>query len=308
MLQFVLRRIVGAVLSLWVVLTMTFFGIHLLPGDPAEAALAQSTAPQEVLERRREALGLNRPLIVQYVDYILSFVQGRLGISWATGEPVDVMIAHQLAPTISLASISLVIGAAVGGILGYLAAVPAIDFLRYVSRMMTGLTLGMPVMFSGTLLVWLFAIKLDWLPATGQSGPFAWVLPSVVVALSISGSIARVFDASLRSILQQPYILSAQAKGLSRGGAICRHALPVSIPPVLNIIAGQFGFLLGGTVVAESLFARSGLGRLMVSAVLNQDVPVVQGLTILSCTIYILFNTIVDILHGILDPRIRSIE
>jgi peptide/nickel transport system permease protein len=303
---FALRRLSGAALSLWIVITITFFAIHLLPGDPAEAALSQSTAPQEVLERRREALGLNRPLIVQYADYAGHLLRGELGVSWATGEPVEVMIRHQLAPTLGLAFCSLIAGAGIGLGLGYLAAVPETDIIRHISRMITGVALGTPVTFSGTLLVWLFAIKLNWLPATGQTGLVSLILPSVVIGFSVSGAVARAVDAGLRSSMMQPFVLTAQAKGLKRSGAVWRHAIPVGLLPMVNLLSVQFGFLLSGTVIAESFFARPGLGRLLLSGVLNQDIPVVQALTILSCGIYITLNIVADILHAVLDPRIQA--
>jgi peptide/nickel transport system permease protein len=292
--------------SLWVVMTLTFFAIHLLPGDPAEAALSQSTVSQDVLQRRREALGLDQPLFAQYTNYVSRLVQGKLGISWATGEPVEFMISHQLAPTISLAVMSLVIGAGTGLVLGYAAAVPESGSLQFVSRSVTGFALAAPVMFSGTLLVWLFAIRLNWLPATGQQGPLSLLMPSAVVGLSLSGAVARATDAGIRSALEQPFVLAAKAKGLNRALAVRRHALRVGLLPLLNIIAGQFGFLLSGTIIAESFFARPGLGRLLLSAVLTHDVPVVQALTMLSCAIYITLNMLADILHFVFDPRIRA--
>jgi peptide/nickel transport system permease protein len=303
--QFFAKRFLGAILSLWIVLTMTFLAIHLLPGDPAQAALTQSTAPQSLIERRREALGLDKPLSAQYVALVSRLLQGQLGTSWATGEPVEAMIADQISSTLTLACTSLALGVGMGLILGYFAAIPETGPLPSLSRVFTGILLGTPVMFSGTLLIWLFAIKLDWLPATGQGALAGLVLPTGAIGLTISGAIARTVDAGLRSSLEQPYVLAAQAKGLSRLGAVWHHVLPVGLLPLLDVTAAQFGFLLSGTVIAESLFARPGLGRLLLSAVLNQDVPVVQAVTILTCGIFITLNLGADLVHGALDPRIR---
>jgi peptide/nickel transport system permease protein len=287
-------------------MTLTFIAMHLLPGDPAEAALSQSTVSQEVLDRRREALGLDRPLFIQYISYAGRLFHGQLGISWATGEPVDIMIAHQLAPTISLAVLSLLFGVGTGMVLGYTAAVPHMGAIRFISRNIMGFLLATPVMFSGTVLVWLFSIRFNWLPATGHQGPLALVIPAVVVGFSVCGAVSRAVDGGLRSVLEKPFVLAARAKGLNSTDAVWRHAIPVGLPPLLNVIAGQFGFLLSGTIIAESFFARPGLGRLLLSAVLNHDLPVVQALTMLSCAIYIILNMLADVLQMSLDPRVRA--
>jgi peptide/nickel transport system permease protein len=306
MFQFLVRRLLGAVVSLWAAMTLTFFAIHLLPGDPAEAALSQTTVSNDVLQRRREALGLDKPLITQYFAYTSHLLQGQLGISWATGEPVSLMIAHQLAPTLSLAMLSLIVGIGVGTTLGYVSAASDSAIIRLFYRNIINLALATPVMLTGTLLVWLFSIKLHWLPATGHTGIASLLMPGVIVGLSVAGAIATAVRAGLRSVLSQPFVLAAQAKGMTRTRAIHRHALPVGLLPLLNIIAGQMGFLLSGTIIAESFFARPGLGRLLLSAVLNHDVPVVQALTMLSCSVYIALNMLADLLHIVLDPRVRT--
>jgi ABC-type dipeptide/oligopeptide/nickel transport system permease component len=304
-LHFVLRRLFGALLSLWAAITLAFLVLHLTPGDPAEAALSQSTAPQDSLEQRREALGLDLPLPVQYGHFWLNLVRGDLGVSWAAGQPVSTLIGQQLGATVSLAAGGMAAAVIMGVGLGLLAVANQGNLISEVSRGAAGFMLGMPVVFSGILLIFIFSIRLDWLPATGQGTFRQLVLPSLVVGLSAAGGIARAVDTGVSETLSQPFMRAARAKGLSPAQALRRHAVRVGLLPTLDIIALQFGFLLGGAVVTETIFARQGLGRVMLAAVLNKDLPVVLGVVILAALSYSLLNLLADLSHAWLDPRIR---
>ncbi len=305
MFDYLLRRLVGVILALWAAITLAFLAIHIVPGNPAEAALSQSTASEDVLERRREALGLDLPLPAQYARYLGGLLRGDLGVSWSGGEPVGLMIAQQLPPTISLAWAGLTVAVAAGFALGLGAALGQGGWLGEASRSMTGVLLAVPVMFSGTLAAWIFAILLGWLPATGQGSPGHLILPALVVGLNGAGGISRTVEAGVSEAMRQPFMPAAYAKGLARWQAVTRHALRVGLLPTLDIVALQFGFLLGGTVVTESVFARQGVGRLLLAAVLDKDLPVVQGVIILSAVAYSLLNLAADVAKAWLDPRIR---
>jgi peptide/nickel transport system permease protein len=303
--RLILQRLAGAIVSLWIVVTATFFAVHFLPGDPAEAALSQSTVSQDVLDRRREALGLDRPLASQYVHYLGEVVQFRFGISWVTGESVAQMISSQIWATLFLAVTGMGIALAVGLIIGYLASGVEGEAIEQISRSLNGFLLGIPPAFSGTFLIWIFAILLGWLPATGQEGIQTLILPAITVGISTSGGIAQSIQAGLHDIRDQPFLRTAQAKGLTFRQAVWRHGIRIAILPTLSIAAVQFGYLLSGTLIVEMVFARQGLGRLILSAVLNQDLPVVQAAVILVCVNYIVLNACAEVVHAVLDPRVR---
>src|SRR5574341_5838 len=295
----------GLFASLFVTLTLVFLTIHLMPGDPAQAALSQSTASQDVLERRREALGLDLPIHVQFGRYLWRLLHGDLGVSWSAGQSVGFMIASQLAPSAGLAASSMLMAVSLGTVLGLSAAVGAGNRLSGTVRAISGFLLSMPVMFTSTFLVWVFALRLGWLPATGDGDLDQLVLPAAALSPGVAASISRVVDSGVTDVMRQPFMQTALAKGLSRRQAIFRHALRVGMLPALDVIALQAGYLLGGTVVVESVFARQGVGRLMLTAVLDKDLPVVQGVVILAAATYSLLNIAADIAHALLDPRIR---
>lgn len=306
MVAYIGRRLLGLVVSLWAATTLAFFALYLVPGDPAEAALSQSTAPADVLERRREALGLDRPLGEQYWSYIGNLLNGDLGLSWATGERVGVLVAAQWQPTVALALGGLTVSVVIGLALGLAAGLGGATWLGEASRSITGVLLAVPVMLSGTMLIWIFAIKLPMLPATGQGSLSQLVLPSLALGLSTGGGVAQTVEAGVSEALRRPFLRLAHAKGLTRWQAAIRHALRVGLLPTLEIVALQFGFLLGGTVVTEAVFARQGLGRLLLFSVLDKDLPVVQGIVILSALVYGLLNFGADVAKAVLDPRLRE--
>lgn len=305
MAQFFFRRLLGVALSLLVAVTLVFFALHLTPGDPAEAALSQSAVTQDVLDRRREALGLDRPLPEQYIRFLTKLTRGDLGLSWSAGQPVSLLIGQQIGATFSLALSGMIAAVILGVGMGVAAAVGQGGWVTRVSRALTGFLLSIPMMFSATALIWVFAVSLQILPATGQGRVGQLILPTVVLGFSAAGSIARVVDSGMVDAMAQPFMQTALAKGRSWRGAITHHALWVGLLPALDVIALQFGYLLGGAVVVESVFARQGLGRLLLTAVLDKDLPVIQGVVILAALVYSLLNLLTDLVHAWLDPRIR---
>ncbi|MBN1311420.1 MAG: ABC transporter permease [Anaerolineae bacterium] len=305
MARFILRRLLGIFLSIFLAITLSFLSLHLVQGDSAEAALFQSVASDDVLERRRETLGLDLPILIQYGRYLHQLSGGDLGVSWFGGQPVALLIGQQVGPTLSLVLSSMFVAVVLGLGWGILSATKSSSWIGHTSRVLIGASLALPVIFTGVVLVWVFSVMLGWLPATGQGGLKHLVLPALVVGLSIGGGIARAVDAGIREVLGEPFMRTALAKGLSRSRALYRHGLRVGLLPVVDVIALETGYLVGGTVITESLFARQGIGRVLVTAVLNKDVPVVLGVVVLSVVSYSVLNLLADIAHTWLDPRIH---
>jgi peptide/nickel transport system permease protein len=266
---------------------------------------SQSIASEEALLRRQHVLGLDLPVFIQYWKYLAGLAHGDMGISWFGGQPVMFLIEQQLEATLSLASASMILSLLWGGVLGVLASMQ-IRYISQISRALTGIFMSLPNLLVGIVLIWLFAVRLDWLPATGQGDISHLVLPALVIGLSVGGSIARAIDAGVYEVVKQPFMRTALAKGLSRRRALWHHGLRVGLLPVIDIIALQFGYLLGGTVITESLFARQGVGSLLVVSILNKDIPVVLGIVVLSMFFYCLMNLFADVAHIWLDPRIRQ--
>ncbi len=297
------RRLIVAVLTVLGVATVVFALVRLLPGDPAETMLARAGAGPEAVAALRSELGLDRPLLVQYVDWLGHAVRGDLGRSLLNNRPVSELIAEQWRSTAILAAVAFVFAALLGVSLGTIsAAYPQ----RWPDRVASVLAVGgvaVPIYWSGLLLIWLLSVKLAWLPpATGT--PASALLPGLVLGYAAAGPIARMTRVSLQEILRQPYITAALAKGLSQRQLMSRHAARSAAGPVLTIAALQLGFLLGGAVVTESVFNRPGLGRLLVDGILWRDLPLVQGVALVLAVIYVVLNLGVDLLVSFLDPRV----
>lgn len=304
-LRYIGQRLAVAITVLWGVATLVFLILRLLPGDPAALMLSEAGASAEAIAELRADLGLDKPLIVQYGRYLLNLAQGDLGTSLFAHRPVVTVIAEQLPSTIGLALAAMLIASILGTGLGILAAVKAGTWIDSAATALSVTGVSVPIFWSGLLLIWLFSLRLGWLPATGQGGLDHLILPALVLGLASAGSIARLVRASLLEVLEQDFIRTARAKGLREGIVLTRHALKNALIPVVTIVGLQFGFLLGGTVVTETVFSRQGIGRLLVNSILWKDLPVVQGVVLLAGLVYTLVNVAVDVAYGFLDPRIR---
>ena len=304
-LRYIGQRLVLAITVLWGVATLVFVILRLLPGDPATLMLSEAGASAEAIAELRADLGLDKPLIVQYGQYLVNLAHGDLGTSLFAGRPVVTVIAEQLPSTIALALAAMLIATVLGAALGIVAAVKAGTWIDSAATAVAVTGVSVPIFWSGLLLIWLFSLVLGWLPATGQGGLNHLILPALVLGLASSGAIARLVRASLLEVLDQDFIRTARAKGLGKGLVLTRHALKNALIPVVTIIGLQFGFLLGGTVVTETVFSRQGIGRLLVTSILWKDLPVVQGVVLLAGLVYTLVNVAVDVAYGLLDPRIR---
>lgn len=305
MLTFTLRRLLSTVFVLWGVVTLTFFAMRLLPGDPATVLISQGGGSAEDIATLRRQLGLDDPLLIQYTSFLGKLIQGDLGMSLVSHRPVTQAIAEQLPHTLALASSATFFSVVLGISMGVLAAVYEGSWIDQLCITLSILGVSVPILLSGLLLILLFSLVLGWLPATGQGSWSHLVMPSFVLSLASLGTIARLVRAQMLDVLPQDYISVARSKGLKERVILWRHALRNALIPVVTIIGLQFGALLGGTVVTESLFSRRGLGRLVVDAISWQDYPLVQGVVILGATIYVAVNLLVDLSYGLLDPRIR---
>ncbi len=305
MLTFTLRRLLSTVLVLWGVVTLTFFAIRLLPGDPATVLVSQGGGSAQDIADLRQQLGLDDPVVVQYVRFLGGLVQGDLGRSLVSHRPVADAIAEQLPHTMALATSATLLAVMAGISMGIVAATHQRTWIDQLCMALSVLGFSIPILMSGLLFMLLFSVILGWLPATGQGSWRHLILPAIVLSLASTGTIARLVRTQMLEVLPQEYITVARAKGVLERVILWRHALRNALIPVITVIGLQFGSLLGGTVITESLFSRRGLGRLVVDAILWNDYPLIQGVVILGAAIYIGVNLLVDISYGLLDPRIR---
>jgi peptide/nickel transport system permease protein len=306
MLGYVSKRLLQAVPVLIGVSILVFLLIHLIPGDPVLVMLQGSpnVTPELIAEVRRN-LGLDVPLPQQYLSYITRVVQGDLGKSIWTGQPVWREMHAQWPRTLELTVASMATAVVLGVTLGTLAAVRRGTWVDSIVMGISQLGVSIPLFWSGLILIFLFSLTLGWLPATGVGGWKRLLLPTLALATNYSAVITRMVRSSLLEVLGQDYIRTARAKGLAELRVTVRHALRNALIPAITIVGLQFGNLLGGTVVIETVFSRQGLGRLAYTAILAKDFPIVQGVVLLLVVVYVLLNVAVDLSYGLLDPRIR---
>jgi peptide/nickel transport system permease protein len=279
--------------------------LHLIPGDPASIYLGENQATPERLEQIREQLGLNRPLHVQYGDFLLKAIRGDLGRSVQTNRPVIQEITDRLPNTIVLAISAMTLAVIFGITLGVLAGLRQNSWLDTVLMLAALAGVSIPVFWLGLLLIMLFAVQLGWLPATGEGGWRGLILPAVTLAALSTATLARLVRSSIIEVLSQDYLRTSRAKGLYEVAVVLRHALPNALIPVVTVIGLQFGALLSGAVITESVFARVGLGKLVVDSIQAKDFPTVQGVILVLATTYVIVNFVVDLSYAVIDPRIR---
>lgn len=304
MARFLVRRIAQSILTLFAVSVFAFGMIHLVPGDPASIALGENATPRAVANLRH-AWGLDRPLTVQYGDFVGRVMHGDLGTSIRSDQPVLSEIGQRLGSTVELAFAATVVSVPLGLALGVLAAVARRRVVDVGVMGVALLGLSMPTFWSGTLLILLFGLTLGLLPVAGANGLAALVLPAVTLALPAAAVLARLTRGSMLEVVRQDYVRTAWAKGLGRFSVVFRHALPNAVVPVITIMGLQIGTLLSGTVIVESVFARPGVGRLAVQAIEERDFPLVQGVVLLAGVVFVLVNLVTDLVYPLVDPRIR---
>jgi ABC-type dipeptide/oligopeptide/nickel transport system permease component len=306
MTKYLVQRLILAGPVLVGVSIAVFLMMHLLPGDPALAMLAgQSGITPEDVDRVRRQLGLDQPVPVQYLNYIGRVLHGDFGESVHSHRPVLEMIAEQAGATVQLALVAMAIAVAMGTTLGTISALRQNTWVDTLSMLVALFGVSMPSFWFGLILIYIFSLRLGWLPVTGQGGWQRLILPAIALGMDFSAITARLVRANLLEVLRQEYILTARSKGLRNRLVVTRHALRNAMIPVLTIIGLQLGNLLGGAVVIETVFAREGIGRLAVTAILSKDFPLVQGIVLVAAVVYVSINLLIDLSYATLDPRIR---
>jgi peptide/nickel transport system permease protein len=306
MLSLVARRLLTTILLLWGVATIVFFLLRILPGDPAEVILAGSGASAEAIAQARQQLALDAPLPLQYGRYLWNISHGDFGRSIFSNRPALLTIVEQLPYTLSLAIASVGVSLLVGASLGILSALHVGGWVDRLALAAAVLGVSVPVYWSGLLLILLCSIWLDWLPATGAGTPRHLIMPALVLGMTGAGPIARLLRANLLDAMSADYVVVARAKGLPQRLITWRHALRNAALPAITLLGLQFGFLLGGAVITETVFARPGLGRVLVDSILAKDLPVVQAAVLIVAAGYVVANLLVDLIVMALDPRLRQ--
>lgn len=299
-----MRRVAMTIPVILGVATLVFSLIHLVPGDPAQSMLGESAAPADVNELRAK-LGLDRPVMTQYVEYVTRAVRGDLGTSFRYGTPVTKEIGARLGRTAQLAFAAMAVAILIAVPLGTLAAVFRGRLLDQAAMTMSLVGVSLPNFWLGPLLAMVFAVGLGWLPVSGAGTWRHLVLPAVTLGSALAAVLARLTRTSVIEELQELYVVAARARGLSWLRTVVRHALRNSLVPVVTVIGLQFGAVLTGTIITESIFAWPGLGRLLIQAIGFRDYPLVQGCILFIAITYVGMNLLVDLAYGWLDPRIR---
>jgi peptide/nickel transport system permease protein len=301
---YLLRRLGQSALTLAGVSILVFVILRVVPGDPAKMLLPEG-APQSAVDELSRHLGLREPLWVQYGIFLRSVVRGDFGQSFQYRAPAFRIVVERLPATIQLTLAAMALTVLVGVPIGILAAVRRGTGYDYAGTALAVLGQSLPNFWLGIMLILLFGVTLRWLPTSGFQGWSYLVLPSVTLAAFPTALVARLTRSSMLEIMEREYIRTGRAKGLGEGAVVLRHALKNATIPVLTVIGLQIGTLLGGAVITESVFAWPGMGKLTVDAIFFRDFPVVQTILILSATIFVVINLIVDLLYTVLDPRIR---
>ncbi|MGG0643143.1 nickel ABC transporter permease [Sporosarcina gallistercoris] len=303
MLLFIAKRLVQIIPVILGVTLVVFLIMQMVPGDPA-AILAGEGASQETIEQYREDLGLNRPVAEQYMSYVGNVFQGDLGNSLKNKQPVLDEILLRLPITMELAFYSILITIVLGLAAGIISAVKPYS-VRDVSVMVVALLgISLPSFWLGLLLMYLFSVKLQWLPVAGWDGPLNIILPALTLGVGGAAIVARMTRSSMLDVIGQDYIRTARAKGLKEHFVIYKHALRNALIPVITVVGLQFGSLLGGTVLVESVFAINGLGRMIVDAIRTRDLPMVQGGVLVASLVFVFVNLLVDVLYRAVNKRI----
>ncbi len=304
MLNYVLKRLLGLIPTLLIVAVLVFLFVHLLPGDPARL-IAGPEADQQVVNLVRQQLGLDRPLYVQFGHYILNVLQGDFGISMASRRPVVDEIASRFFPTFWLTIASMTWAMLFGLVAGIAAAVWRNRWPDRLGMALAVTGISFPAFALGMLLMQVFSVELGWLPTVGADTWLHYILPSMTLGAAVAAVMARFTRASFVDVLNEDYMRTARAKGVSERWVVLKHGLRNALIPVITMMGLQFGFLLGGSIVVEKVFNWPGLGRLLVDSVEMRDYPVIQAEVLLFSLEFILINLVVDVLYAAINPAIR---
>jgi peptide/nickel transport system permease protein len=312
MKKYIAKRLIHAVFIMWLVATTVFFGLRFIPGGPVRTMLGQEATPEAVRSLRRE-LGLNQPLYVQYVDWMIDLVLFDFGTSYTSGQAAGKIVAQAIPKTFSIGLVAIVAGLAIAIPAGIISATRKHEPIDYVATITGFLGLSMPAFFIGILLAVVFGVWFDLLPIFGYTpiteGFIPWferiLLPGIAVGLPYAAVIMRMMRSSLLETLNEPYMQTAMAKGLGSRTRLIKHALQNALIPVITVAGIQFALILGGSVTVEIVFGIQGLGRVLVDSVLERDYPVTQVVILVISAVMISTNLLVDLAYTVIDPRIR---
>ena len=304
MVRHILQRFLLTLPALWLVLTLVFLLIHIVPGDPVEQMLGEGAAPGQITQLRH-GLGLDQPLYVQYGRYLGRLSHGDLGQSLKFQAPVGRIIFERYPATLALAFLALLVCASIAIPAGVLAAHRRGHATDRAVGVFTLLGLAIPNFALGPMLILLFSIELGWLPVSGRGGPSYYILPAATLGAALAAILARMVRGSMLEELASDYVRTARAKGLSTRAVLFRHAFRNALIPIITILGLQFGTLLAGTIVTETIFSWPGIGRLTVQAISSRDYPLLQGCILVIALSYVLVNLLTDFLYAVIDPRVR---
>lgn len=304
MLNYLYRRCISATIVILGVTTLVFLLIHIVPGDPVEAMLGESAqfADKEAL---RTALGLNEPLHLQWLNFMARLVHFDLGSSLYSRREISGLLAERIPPTLLLACTSIFISVLIAFPLGVLAAVYNGSRWDFVAMTFSILGISIPNFWMGPLLIMVFSLWLGWFPVSGMSGVSSLVLPAFTLGSALAALLSRMIRSSLLEVLHEDYIRAARARGLSWFTVVLRHGLPNAALPIITVLGMQFGALLAGAVITETIFSWPGIGQLTIDAIQKRDYPVVQACVLLISLTYVMVNLLTDIAYAYLDPRVR---
>lgn len=302
--RYILKRVVQVIPVLIGVSLLTFLMVHLIPGDPIVVMLGDRATAENV-ERLRREFGFDRPLYVQYVDYVWKALQGDLGHSIRTRQPVLEEVLRVLPSTLKLTAAAMLVATIVGVSAGMLAATAKHRVVDFLTMALVLVGISTPTFFSSLILILIFSLQLDLLPVAAGSGIKPLILPSIALAAPAAAVLARITRSSLLEELRKDYVRTAFAKGLRERSVMTVHVLKNALIPVITIVGLQVGGLMAGAVIVESVFARPGIGRFAVTSINARDMPAIQGIVLVAALIYVSVNLLVDVLYGFIDPRIK---
>ncbi len=299
-----IQRVLGTMLVVLGVTCLVFFLIHFIPGDPVDVMLGEMARPADRVALRN-ALGLDQPIFTQLQGYLSGLLHFDLGVSLHSQRPVSELLLERLPATAELALAALAVALVVAFPLGILAALHRNTAWDYGAMTFSLLGVSIPNFWMGPMLILVFSVSMGWFPVSGRVGPASLVLPALTLGTALAAVLARMVRSSLLEVLQEDYVRTARAKGLSRTRVILRHALGNALLPVITVLGLQFGTLLGGAVITERVFSWPGIGSLTIEAIQNRDYPVVQGCVLLISLAYVTVNFLTDLAYVVIDPRIR---
>jgi ABC-type dipeptide/oligopeptide/nickel transport system permease component len=305
MLRYIRKRILISIPTILAVTLLVFIMLQLVPGDPAEIFLGEKYSTPEILAKVRHDMGLDRPLYVQYLDFLWKAMHGDLGRSLHTGRPVLEHLVIAIPSTLELAFAAMAISIVIGVLLGILSALKHNTWVDSLSMLVALFGVSMPVFWLSLLMIFFFSVKLNWFPAVGGGDLKHLAMPAFVLGVLNSSMLARMVRSSMLDVLNEDYIRTARAKGLYERTVIIKHALRNALIPTITVLGLEFGALLGGAVITETIFSRLGLGKLYIDSILSKDITMILGITLFIALTYMITNIVVDISYSYLDPRIR---